>query len=65
MFETFNQFLTGKLDYILGWMLFLPRDLMLITLAVMTSAILTFVRIFCTNQEWLGRATPTASGSRY
>ena len=56
MLETINNLIVEAMDYIFGWILFLPRDAELFTVAVMTSAMLTFVRKWVTDQEWLGRA---------
>ena len=56
MLELITNLITNGMDYLLGWILFLPRDLMLFMVAVMTSAILAGVRIFSTDQDWLRRA---------
>ena len=55
MLEGTGNFIVSMMDYVLGWVLYLPRDLMLFTVAILTSAILTFVRLFATDQDWLRR----------
>ncbi|KPK80999.1 MAG: hypothetical protein AMJ81_11025 [Phycisphaerae bacterium SM23_33] len=55
-FIILNEIVVRGMDYVLGWILYLPRDLRLFTVAVMTSAILTFVRLLATDQDWLRRA---------
>ena len=62
MFETLNNSIVAMMDYVLGWLLYLPSDAALILVAVATSAILTFVRLFSTDQDWLKRAA--ADGKR-
>jgi len=56
MLETLNNVIVEAMDYVFGWMLLLPRDVMLFAVAILTSAALTFVRIWTTDQDWLGRA---------
>ena len=56
MLQAINDFIVEAMDYVLGWLLYLPRDLRLVLVAVLTSAILTFVRLWTTDQDWLGRA---------
>jgi hypothetical protein len=56
MFEVINNFIASAMDYVLGWTLSLPSDAALFAVAILTSAILTFSRIFTTDQEWLKRA---------
>src|SRR5512133_2748849 len=56
LFIQINTFITHMMDYVLGWILLLPRDLRLFMVAVMTSGLLTVVRLFCTDQNWLKRA---------
>lgn len=56
MLEAAGNFIVAAMDYLLGWVLYLPRDLMLFTVAVLTSAMLSFVRLFSTDQDWLKRA---------
>jgi uncharacterized membrane protein (DUF106 family) len=43
------------LDHALGWLLGLPRDVALVTVAVATSLVLTLARKWFTNQELLSR----------
>jgi len=50
-----NDFVLSVADPLLGWMLSLPADLALFLVAAGTGAILTFVRLFTTDQEMLGR----------
>ncbi len=57
MLQAINDFLVETMDYVLGWLLYLPRDLRLVLVAVLTSAILAFVRLWTTDQDWLGRAS--------
>jgi len=56
MLETLNNVIVEAMDYVFGWMLFLPRDVMLFAVAILTSAALTFARIWTTDQDWLRRA---------
>ena len=44
------------LDFLFGWLLRLPSDVTLITVAVLTGAVLTLVRKWTTNQDLLARA---------
>jgi hypothetical protein len=44
------------LDYLFGWLLWLPSDLTIIATALMTGVALTIVRKWTTNQDLLGRA---------
>ncbi len=43
-------------DFLLGWLLLLPRDIPLFVLAVLTAVILVIVRRWATNQDQLRRA---------
>ena len=56
MLDAINNFVANAMDYVLGWVLYLPRDLGLFAVALLTSALMTFVRPWSTDQEWLGRA---------
>ncbi len=56
MLEALGNFIVSAMDLLLGWALYLPRDAMLFAVAILTSAILTFVRLFSTDQDWLRRA---------
>ncbi len=55
MFETINDFILKITDPVLGYLLYLPRDAAMAVIAVTTSAVLTFVRPFTTNQDLLAR----------
>jgi len=56
MFQAINDAIVNAMDYLLGWITFLPRDAQLFVVAIMTSAILAGVRLWTTDQNWLGRA---------
>jgi hypothetical protein len=56
MFEVVNNFVASAMDCVLGWTLSLPSDAALFAVAILTSAILTFSRLFSTDQAWLKRA---------
>lgn len=62
MLENLNLWLVQAADWIFGWILFLPRDLALFSVAILTSASLTLVRKWTTDQDWLRRAA--ADGAR-
>ena len=53
--EAINDAVLVVADPLLNWMLFLPRDVALLVLALMTALVLTVIRLFTTNQEYLGR----------
>jgi len=55
--DAINTFLVNALDWVFGWILFLPRDVSLAAVAVFTSAILTFSRKWATDQVWLRQAS--------
>ena len=55
MLQAANDLLLAMADPVLGWMLLLPTDAALVIVAAGTGAALTFVRLFTTNQELLGR----------
>ncbi len=55
MLELLNDITLRVMDVVLGWMLYLPVDAALLIVAIGTSAILTFVRPFTTDQDLLGR----------
>jgi len=55
MFEMLNSFSLSIMDAVLGWLLFLPRDLALLIVGIGTASIITGVRIFTTNQDLLKR----------
>src|SRR5690242_17736034 len=50
-----SGWIAGAVDYVLGWLLLLPRDAAIVVIAVLTSLVLTLGRKWCTNQELLGR----------
>jgi len=56
MLDAINDLITNAMDYVLDWILVLPRDLRILAVALLTSAMMTFVRLWSTDQEWLGRA---------
>jgi uncharacterized membrane protein (DUF106 family) len=56
MLESITTLLTNALDWVFGWILRLGRDGSLIAVAVLTSAGLTFVRKWVTDQTWLRQA---------
>ncbi len=43
------------MDFLLGWLMYLPKDLALAVVALGTGAVLTFIRPLTTNQELLRR----------
>ena len=51
-----GDFITSFMDYLLGWLLYLPRDVMLFAVAILTSVILAFARRIGSDQDWLRRA---------
>jgi len=55
MLETINTICLWITDPVLGWLLRVPPTVALFIIAIGTSAILTFVRLFTTDQEYLGR----------
>ena len=56
MMEALNHEMVHVADWIFGWILYLPRDLALFCVAFLSSALLTLMRRWTTNQEWLQRA---------
>ena len=56
MMETLNHGMVNVADWIFGLILFLPRDIALFSVAILSSAFLTLVRRWTTDQEWLRRA---------
>lgn len=54
-FNAINDALLVFLDPVFGWLLHLPTDAALFVVAIGTSAILTLVRLFTTNQDLLRR----------
>ena len=55
MLDALNTFLLSITNPVLDWMLYLHPDLVLLIVAVGTGVILTVVRPFTTNQEYLNR----------
>ena len=53
MLERLNDLLVRMMDPVLGWILYLPRDVRLFLVALMTALILVYVRKWTTNQPWL------------
>jgi uncharacterized membrane protein (DUF106 family) len=50
-----NDFIVSLMDPVLGWLLRVPGSVALFIVAIGTSGILTFVRLFTTNQDLLRR----------
>ena len=57
MLDTINSLLLKLADPLLGWLLHLPRDVVLIVVALGTAVILTGVRVFTSNQDLLRRCS--------
>lgn len=55
MLALLNDAIMWVADPLLGWLLWLPRDLALVVVAVATGAILCFVRLITTDQDLLRR----------
>jgi len=55
MLTTLNDFILSFMDVLLGWMLVFPQIAPLLVVGIGTSAILTFVRPFVTDQDLLRR----------
>lgn len=55
MFEALNQIMLRITDFFLGWMLYLPKDVALGIVSVVTAILMTVVRPFTTDQDLLGR----------
>ena len=55
MAEQFSQALLPFLDLLLDWLLYLPSDLAILLIALGTSAILTVLRLWTTDQDLLRR----------
>lgn len=56
MLELWNKASLGVFDVLLGWLLALPSDVAIFTVAIGSALILTGVRLFTTNQDLLHRA---------
>ena len=57
MFTAINDLLLKIADPLLGWLLWLPTDVVLVVVGVATGAILTFARPWTTNQDLLRRCS--------
>jgi uncharacterized membrane protein (DUF106 family) len=55
MLEAINHFMVTLADVAFRPLLALPKDLIVVMIAVATSAIIVFIRPFATNQDMLGR----------
>ena len=53
--QYFGTQVANALDYVLGWLLLLPRDLTMLLLALGTTVLMTLARKWLTNQDLLGR----------
>jgi uncharacterized membrane protein (DUF106 family) len=56
MLEQLNSICVSLIDLLLGWLLYLPTDLSLLFVALISSAILVFLRLLVTDQDLLTRA---------
>ena len=56
MLDLWTGFCLAVLDFLLGWLLYLPADVVLFAVAIGSALILTGVRKFTTDQDWLRRA---------
>ncbi len=61
MLEQWNRFCFAVLDPLLSWALQLPRDLVLLFVALASAAILTWVRRYTTDQDLLRRVAADKS----
>jgi len=57
MLDAITTFLVNGLDWVFGWILFLPRDVSLAVVAVFTALIINFIRKWVTDQVWLRQAS--------
>lgn len=55
MLDLWNNASLALFDFLLGWMLYLPSDLILLGLALITAGLMALVRPLTTNQELLRR----------
>lgn len=55
MLDLINSLIMGIMDPVLGWLLYLPMDVILFIVGIGTSCILVGVRLFTTNQDLLKR----------
>lgn len=60
MIEMLNDWVVWATDYIFGWVLYLPRDLALFSVAALTSFVMVVVRKWSADQGWLKRADDDA-----
>ena len=56
MLELWNRFCLTVVDFLLGWLLYLPSDVVLFAVAIGSALILACVRWFTTDQDLLRRA---------
>jgi len=55
MIESLTQLILRIMDALIGWLLAMPMDVALVVVALGTSAVLTFIRPWTTNQDLLHR----------
>ena len=55
MLVALNDLILSVADALLGWMLVMPAGIALLVIATATGALLTFARLFTTDQDMLGR----------
>jgi uncharacterized membrane protein (DUF106 family) len=55
MLDAVSTLITNFMDFLLGWLLYLPADAVLVFVALATSSLLTFIRPLTTDQDLLGR----------
>ncbi len=55
MLNAINNFIMMIADPLLGWLLYFPQDVALLLIALLTGLILTWVRLFTTDQQYLER----------
>jgi uncharacterized membrane protein (DUF106 family) len=56
MLDIINNFILRIADPLFNWLLYFSLDVAIVVVAILTSASLTVVRIFTTDQQWLKRA---------
>jgi uncharacterized membrane protein (DUF106 family) len=57
MLDAINNFLVNNLDWVFGWILYLPRDATLIIVGVLTALVMNYIRKWVTDQAWLRQAS--------
>lgn len=57
MLDWLNNAIVGVMDVALGWLLAVDRNVAIFIVAIATSAVLTLVRLFTTNQDLLRRCS--------